>query len=75
MSAPWYAALWQSDRGRTRGIVAAIGYVVAGLGFLTLALMSDSAVRRVLLGFSGIWMLWLGVTLALTLRHRRSSDR
>ena len=41
-----------------------------GLGFLTLALMSDSAVRRVLLGFSGIWMLWLGGTLALTLRHR-----
>ena len=75
MSAPWYAAEWKSDRGRTRGIVAAIGYAVSGLGFLTLALMSDSAVRRVLLGFSGIWMLWLGVTLALTLRHRRLSNR
>ena len=75
MSSPWYTTQWKTDRRRTRETIAAIGYVVTGLGFLTLALMSDGAVRRLVFGLSGIWMLWLGVTLALTLCHRRLSDR
>lgn len=73
MSTPWYTTQWKSDRGRTREIVAAIAYVVTGLGFLVLMLMSDGAVRHLVFGLGGLWMLWLGVTLALTVRHRRLS--
>ena len=75
MSAPWYTTQWKSDRGRPRSIVAAIGYVVAGVCALTLVILADDAVRRLVIGFTGIVMLWLGVTLALTVRHRHLSDR
>jgi hypothetical protein len=75
MSTLWYTTQWKADRGRTREIVAAICYVVAGSGFLTLALVSEGALRRVAIGASGIWMLWLGLALALTVRHRRAQDR
>ena len=70
MATPWYTTQWNSNRGGTRAIVGAIAYVLAGFGFLALALVSDGAVRRLVFGAGGIWMLWLGLTLALTLRHR-----
>ena len=75
MSSPWYTTLWKSDRGRTRETVAAVAYVVTGLGFLTLALFSNGVVRRLVFGLGGVWMLCLGVTLVLTVRHRRLSHR
>ncbi len=75
MSTPWYTTQWKSNRGGTRSIIGAIAYIVAGFGFATLALLSGGAVRWLVFGAGGIWMLWLGFTLALTVRHRRVQDR
>jgi hypothetical protein len=71
---PWYTKPWRSTANGTRARGAAFGYLSASVVFLILGLLSSAGpTARVLLLAIALFFLWLGASLAATLRLRRGT--
>ena len=71
VGAPWYSSPWKG-RALAHGPVASVGYLIAGLMSLLLALVADGRWWRLLAVACGALWIFLAVTLLLTMRFRRS---
>jgi len=71
---PWYTKPWRSTANGTRARGAAFGYLSAGVVFVILCLLSSAGpTARVFLLAIALLFLWLGASLAATLRLRRGT--
>ena len=69
---PWYAKPWRNSALGRRARWATLGYLLAGAGYLMLAITTNRTSTRVGWAVAGLVFIYLGLTLLATLlRHRR----
>lgn len=73
MATPWYTSPW-TGRTLNRGPAAVVAYLVAGMTSLILATITNRVPWAFLWQTFGAFWIFLGVTLLLTIRCRRSQS-